>query len=183
MTDDSITVNVSVGQRGRGGYGIPGLSQAPQAGGTVTASLSDPDGGISGETWSWASSADGTDWTAIAGANAQTYTPSADDAGRYLQATASPTPTATVPGKSASAATASAVTAPEPEPPTITAGPTIVSSPQSGDAYGLDEAIVITITFSKAVTVTGQPRVRLARSGERNRWARYDHSPTGRQRS
>ena len=63
---------------------------------------------------------------------------------------------------------------PEPEsgPPTITAGPVITGSPESGDAYGRDEAIVVSVTFSEAVTVTGQPRVRLE-VGERHRWARY----------
>ena len=63
---------------------------------------------------------------------------------------------------------------PEPEsgPPAITAGPVITGSPASGDAYGTDEAIVVAVTFSEAVTVTGQPRVRLE-VGERHRWARY----------
>ena len=61
---------------------------------------------------------------------------------------------------------------PESGPPAVTAGPTIVSSPAAGGAYGRGEAIVVTVTFSEAVTVTGQPRVRLA-VGERKRWARY----------
>ncbi|MYE39852.1 MAG: hypothetical protein F4X27_06465, partial [Chloroflexi bacterium] len=165
--DDTITVTISIGNVDEAGT-VSLDSQTPEAGSPVSASLGDPDGGVSGETWSWASSADGTDWTAIAGANARTYTPSADDAGRYLQATASYTD-AQGPGKSASAATASAVTVPLPQ---ITAGPVITSSPESGDTYGRDEAIVVSVTFSKAVTVTGQPRVRLT-VGERKRWARY----------
>ena len=45
------------------------------------------------------------------------------------------------------------------EPPNITAGPVIISSPASGDTYGKDEAIVVAVTFSEAVTVNGQPRV------------------------
>ncbi len=60
-------------------------------------------------------------------------------------------------------------------PPAITAGPTIASSPASGDSYGKDEAIAVTVTFSEAVTVSGEPRVRLA-VGERTRWARYVRS-------
>ena len=60
----------------------------------------------------------------------------------------------------------------EPEPPTVSAGPAIASSPASGDTYGKGEAIVISLTFSEAVTVTGEPRVRLA-VGDRDRWARY----------
>ena len=59
--------------------------------------------------------------------------------------------------------------------PTITAGPTITSSPASGDTYGKGEAIVVAVTFSEAVTVSGQPRVRLD-IGEQKRWARYDRS-------
>ena len=55
---------------------------------------------------------------------------------------------------------------------TITAGPVIASSPQSGDTYGKGETITVTLTFSKSVTVTGEPRVRLE-VGERKRWARY----------
>ncbi len=60
-------------------------------------------------------------------------------------------------------------------PPAITAGPVVVSSPQSGDTYGKGEAVVVTVTFSEAVTVSGQPRVRLA-VGEQRRWARYARS-------
>ena len=165
--DASITVTVSIGNVDEAGA-VSLDSQTPQAGRPVSATLRDPDGGVSGETWSWAGSANGTDWTAIAGANARTYTPSADDAGKYLQATASYSD-AQGAGKTASGATASAVVVPLPQ---ITAGPVIVSSPGSGDTYGVDEAIVVAVTFSEAVTVTGQPRVRLA-VGERQRWARY----------
>ena len=132
--DDTITVTVNVGNVDEAGT-VSLDPQSPQAGSPVTARLSDPDGGVSGATWSWAGSADGTNWTAIAGANARTYTPSADDVGKRLQATASYAD-AQGPGKSASAATASAVAAATPDPPvesgppTVTAGPTIVSSPR-----------------------------------------------------
>ncbi len=56
--------------------------------------------------------------------------------------------------------------------PQITAGPTIASSPVSGDTYGKGETIVVAVTFSEDVTVDGNPRVRLD-VGERKRWARY----------
>ena len=78
-----------------------------------------------------------------------------------------PTPTPTTEPESADP--------PANDAPTITAGPTIVSSPASGDTYGKGEAIVVSVTFSEAVTVTGQPRVRLAMK-QRTRWAQYDHS-------
>ncbi len=56
--------------------------------------------------------------------------------------------------------------------PTIIDGPVITSSPASGDTYGQGETIEISVTFNEAVTVTGEPRVRLE-VGERKRWARY----------
>ena len=64
--------------------------------------------------------------------------------------------------------------------PEITADPTIISSPESGDAYGPKETILVALTYSEPVAVTvnqdiGGPRVRLA-VGERKRWARYDRS-------
>ena len=61
---------------------------------------------------------------------------------------------------------------------TITTGPVITSSPASGDTYGKGETIVVAVTFSKSVTVTGEPRVRLA-MGERKRWARYSGGSGG----
>ncbi len=61
----------------------------------------------------------------------------------------------------------------EPESdPTITAGPTITSTPASGESYGKGETISVSITFSEAVTVTGEPRLRIE-MGERKRFARY----------
>ena len=60
-------------------------------------------------------------------------------------------------------------------PPQVAAGPVITSSPQSGDTYGMGEAIEVSVTFSETVTVTGEPQVRLA-VGERQRRARYDRS-------
>ena len=169
--DDAIAVTVNVGNVDEAGS-VSLDPQAPQAGSAVSATLSDPDGGVSGQTWSWASSTDQTNWTAITGAAAQSYTPSADDVGSYLRATAGYTD-GHGPGKMAQGATAAPST-PEPEP-AITAGPVITSSPKSGDTYGEGEAITVAVTFSKAVTVTGGVRVRLA-VGERQRWARYDHS-------
>ena len=56
--------------------------------------------------------------------------------------------------------------------PKVTAGPAITSIPTSGDTYGEGETIEVSVTFSEAVTVTGEPRVILT-VGDRNRWARY----------
>ena len=56
--------------------------------------------------------------------------------------------------------------------PQVTAGPVITSAPASADTYGAGETITVAVTFSEAVAVTGEPRVRLE-VGERKRWARY----------
>ena len=63
---------------------------SPEVGNTVTARLSDPDGGVSGLTWQWAISPNGTsNWTIILGATSATYTVTESHVGRYLRATAS----------------------------------------------------------------------------------------------
>ena len=77
--------------------------RAARVGVELTATLTDPDGRSGDEppitaaemdltddaAWLWAKSPDGsTGWTTIAGANANTYTPDADDVGSYLRATA-----------------------------------------------------------------------------------------------
>ena len=55
----------------------------------VTATLTDPDGMVSGERWQWAKSMDMTTWEDIGGATSNSYTPvAADDVvGYYLRAT------------------------------------------------------------------------------------------------
>ena len=68
-------------------------SDQPQTGTALTATLSDPDGTVSGAAWVWESSADGnTGWTAVTGATStvttSSYTPVAGDLGRYLRVTA-----------------------------------------------------------------------------------------------
>ena len=76
----------------------------PRVGVAVKASLTDPDGSISGLTWQWSRSTSkiGT-FTDIDDANSDTYTPVADDAtgnGMFLRATASYTD-GHAPGKTA----------------------------------------------------------------------------------
>ena len=54
----------------------------------ITASLRDPDGSVSSESWQWQSSAtmDGT-YADISGATSASYTPTADEADMYIMAT------------------------------------------------------------------------------------------------
>ncbi len=84
----------------------------------------------------------------------------------FIVAEPEPTPTPTpTPGPTPTPA-------PDNGPPAITSGPVIASSPAGGDTYGAGETIKVAITFGEAVTVTGQPYMRLA-VGERGRRARY----------
>ena len=77
----------------------------------LTATLTDPDGGVTGEMWQWARSSDKTTWTTITGATSGSYTPVLGDAGNYLGATVSYTD-GVGSGKSAQAVTANMVVAP-----------------------------------------------------------------------
>ena len=61
----------------------------PRVGTALTATLSDPDGSVSGAVWSWASSSDRANWHIIAGAVSSTYTPADQDAAKYLRVTVS----------------------------------------------------------------------------------------------
>ena len=81
----------------------------PQVGVELTASLRDPDGGVTGEAWQWARSEDGiASWEDILDATSNAYTPVAADEGNYLRATVSYTD-GDGPGKSADAVTANPV--------------------------------------------------------------------------
>ena len=83
----------------------------PAVGTELTANLTDPDGGVTGETWQWASSAtaDGT-FADIDGATSAGYSPVDGDAARFLRATVSYTD-AEGSSKSAMAVSANAVSA------------------------------------------------------------------------
>ena len=59
------------------------------AGATLTARLTDPDGGVTGEAWQWQRSTDGTTWTDIEGAASASYFLTAADAGMLLWAAVS----------------------------------------------------------------------------------------------
>ena len=103
-------------------------SPSPTVGETVTATLTDPDGGVTRATWQWATSSNGTsNWTNMSGTNSRTYTVAAGDLGKYLRATVI-YDDAAGPGKSAEAITAAAVT--EDDDGSVTLSP---SSPEVGE--------------------------------------------------
>ena len=86
---DMVTVTVTVTNVEEAGTVSLDMAQ-PVTGTAITATLADPDGGVTGTTWQWASSAtsDGT-FAPITGAMNAAYTPVEGDVGMYLQATAS----------------------------------------------------------------------------------------------
>ena len=87
---DSMTVTVRVENVEEAGTVILQDGAQPQVNIPVEAALSDPDGSVAGETWTWqrADSADGP-WTEIAGANASSHTPQTGEIDSYLRATVS----------------------------------------------------------------------------------------------
>ena len=64
-------------------------TEDPRVGTAITATLTDPDGRVTGPTWQWARSSDGSTWTDITEATDTAYAPVAADEGNYLRATAS----------------------------------------------------------------------------------------------
>ena len=85
--DDTITVTVAVTNVNEDGMVTLSMMQ-PVAGRPITASLDDPDGGVTGAAWQWKSSdaMDGT-FNDITGATMDSYTPVDGDVGMYLMAT------------------------------------------------------------------------------------------------
>ena len=139
--DDTITVTVSVVNVDEPGVvSLESQADPPKAGSELRATLLDRDGGVGGVTWAWQRSSDGTNWTAIEGGTRASYTPSADDVGRYLRATASYAD-GHGPGKSAVAATANKVErqqAPSPAGRTVAAdSPLVPEGMGPGDRFRL----------------------------------------------
>ena len=105
----------------------------------MTASLRDPDGGVTGEAWQWARSEDGVEqlggYCSTATSNA--YTPVAADEGNYLRATVSYTD-GDGPGKSKDAVTDNPVAVVENAAPVFPASETGARSVAEGTAAGTD---------------------------------------------
>ena len=107
-TSDTVTLTIEVTDVEHEGT-VTLSSTQPQVDSPFQASLSDPDGGVTATTWKWERSDDGvTGWEDIDGARSASYTPVADDAGKYLRATVTYTNTHG-PGKTAQSVTSSAV--------------------------------------------------------------------------
>ena len=105
--DDSIEMTINVTNVDEAGT-VTLSSSRPQIGAELTASLSDPDGSVTGLTWQWASAdTPAGAFTDIVGAASASYTPVDGDAGKYLRATATYTD-GEGSGKSAEAVSANA---------------------------------------------------------------------------
>ena len=86
---EPVTRNVTVNVTNVDEDGVLTVSPPqPVVGSAVTATLTDEDGGITGENWWWASAdTAGGVYTRIAGATSVSYTPVAADSGKFLRAT------------------------------------------------------------------------------------------------
>ena len=85
---DTITVTINVNNVDEPGK-VSLTWTRLQVAAEVEASLTDPDGNVSGVTWHWEKSSDRSSWTAISTATQAIYTPAEGDVNRYLRAVAS----------------------------------------------------------------------------------------------
>ena len=83
---DSIDVTISVTNVDEPGM-LSISSTEPAFGTELTATLTDPDGGITDVSWEWQWSSDGAEWFTIPGGMSASYTPSHGDGGLMLRAT------------------------------------------------------------------------------------------------
>ena len=84
---DSTPVNITVENAEEPGVVALRAGGQPQAGSEIAASLSDPDGGVNGESWQWQySDSENGPWNDIEGADSASYTPQKSDIDRYLRA-------------------------------------------------------------------------------------------------
>ncbi len=109
---DTITVTINVNNVDEPGK-VSLTWTRLQVGAEVEASLTDPDGNVSGVTWHWEKSSDESSWTAISTATQAAHTPVEGDVNRYLRAVASYTD-ALGAGKTAWSAAASVKPVPAP---------------------------------------------------------------------
>ena len=156
---NTSTLNVTVNVENVEERGSVALPSQPQERTRFTGSLTDPDGRISGLTWTWERSLNGfSSWSTIDGATSSTYTPTTGDVGQYLRATASYTD-GHGSGKSAEATSDSAVRAAPvtnqaPEfPSTETGRRSVLENTQAGRPIGLpveaiDDDVDDTLTYT-----------------------------------
>ena len=112
---------------------------APEVGTEIAVTLTDSDGGVTGEMWQWQRSADGVTWTAIDGASAASYTPVEADVGMMLRANVSYSDAVAAGVSLVSATTGTVAEMPAPDRPG-----SVTLSPEGTPAIG--KAITATVT-------------------------------------
>ena len=149
--DATIAVTISVNNKDEAGtVTLP----ATFTGGTAaTASVTDPDGTVSSESWRWARRTTTTgSFSTISGATSAGYTPVATDVGKYLRATVTYTdPEGS--GKTASAVSSSTVGAGNAEP-TFDDGATATRSFPENSGTGTNVGGVVAATDGDSDTLT-----------------------------
>ena len=106
--DDNITVTINVTDEEEAGT-VSLSTTHPAARAQLTATLTDPDGGVTGESWQWSKSdSQSVNYDDISGATSATYTPGDGDLNKFLKATATYTDRRGA-GKTAEAVTDNAV--------------------------------------------------------------------------
>ena len=145
---DTISVTINVTDLDESG--TVALSRAtPALGRTLTATLTDPDGGVTGAiwTWSWSTTRDGS-FTTISGASTATYTPVQADVGRFLKATVSYTDSFSS-GKTASQTADNAVVT---NPPPVFAADSVTFTVDENATTGIVGTVTATDPDGEAIT-------------------------------
>ena len=88
VTDDTINITITINNVEEPGW-IVFSSRQPQIDTPFTATIEDPDGGVTSTIWKWESSPNKSTWTVISGQTSASYTPLTADGGKYLRVTAS----------------------------------------------------------------------------------------------
>ena len=153
---DSISVTISVTNVNEPGA-VSLSSKEAAFGKELTATLTDPDGGITDVSWNWQWSSDGAEWFTIPGSRNASYTPSHSDGGVMLRATV------TYSDAAGSASLESEATQVLPDPPMPTqVPPTAASTPTQVPPTTPEEEggfpawlIVIMVIAVAAIAVAG----------------------------
>ena len=161
----STTVTINVGNVDEPGS-ITLSTTEPRVGVPITATLSEPDGIISGISWLWEISSDQSSWSTIARAITSNYQPVIGDLGKWLRVTAFYTDGHSS-GKSASSTTSTSVVLPAPSGLAITPLATpIVPENAKREArlswIGVDDAMVKYVVEARAPTVLSNAWTKLA---------------------